>query len=99
MTDPGACDPLSDARAEVEALLRALGVADPMEKLRPVFAKVRQRWGGERVHIARLDPADRAERERAIREGIAAGMPAKTVAAKTGLHPATVRRARRDWAI
>ena len=91
-------DPLSEARAETAALLRTLGIADPLDKLRPVFAKVRQRWGGERVHIARLDPADRAERERAIREGIAAGLPAKAIATRAGVHPATVWR-KKDWAI
>lgn len=98
MTDHGACDPLSDARAEVEALLRALGVADPMEKLRPVFARVRQRWAGERVHIARTEPSDRADRDRAIRDGIAAGLPVKTIARRAGVHPATVWR-KKDWAI
>lgn len=91
-------DPLSEALAETAALLRTLGIADPLDKLRPVFAKVRQRWGGERVHIARLDPADRAERERAIREGIAAGLPAKAIAKRAGVHPATVWR-KKDWAI
>ena len=48
-------DPLSEALAETAALLRTLGIADPLDKLRPVFAKVRQRWAGERVHIARAD--------------------------------------------
>ena len=98
MTGPGARDPLADACEEMAALLRALGVTEPMEKLRPVFARVRQRWAGERVHIARLDPADRAERERAIREGIAAGLPAKAIAKRAGVHPATVWR-KKDWAI
>lgn len=98
MTAPGACDPLADARAEMAALLLALGVAEPMEKLRPVFARVRQRWAGERVHIARIDPDDRADRDRAIRDGIKAGLPVKTIAKSNGVHPSTVWR-KKDWAI
>lgn len=98
MIGPGACDPLADARAEVAALLSAIGVADPLEKLRPVFARVRQRWAGERVHIARTDPDDRAERDRAILEGIKAGLSVPTIAKRAGVHPSTVWR-RKEWAI
>ncbi len=94
-------DPLSEALAETAALLRTLGIADPLDKLRPVFAKVRQRWAGERVHIARADAGERAERERKIKDAIAAGLPAKTIAAQVGVHPSTVRRKNplKDWAL
>lgn len=94
----GACDPLADARAEVAALLRSLGVPDPLEKLRPIFSRVRQRWAGQ-VHIARTDPDEREERNRKIQEGLAAGLPAKAVAKQVGVHPATVWRKNKDWAI
>jgi len=92
MTPPVACDPLADARAEMVALLVTLGVAEPLDKLRPVFARVRQRWAGERAHIAHLDPNDRAERDRAILEDIKAGVPVPTIAKRAGVHPATVWR-------
>lgn len=94
-------DPLSEALAETAALLRTLGIADPLGKLRPVFARVRQRWAGERVHIARADAGERAERERKIKDAIAAGLPAKTIAAQVGVHPSTVRRKNplKGWAI
>ena len=94
-------DPLSEALAETAALLRTLGIADPLDKLRPVFAKVRQRWAGERVHIARADAGERAERERKIKDAIAAGLPAKTIAVQVGVHPSTVRRKNplKGWAI
>jgi len=94
-------DPLSEALAETAALLRTLGIADPLGKLRPVFARVRQRWAGERVHIARTDAGERAERDRQIRDAIAAGLPAKTIAAQVGVHPSTVRRKNplKGWAI
>ena len=83
---------LSEALAETADLLRSLGVDHPLDKLRPVFAKVRQRWAGEQAYIPRADSLDRGERERRIKDGIAAGLPAKIIAAMVGVHPSTVRR-------
>jgi len=94
----GASDPLVDARMEMTELLCALGVANPMERLRPVFARVRQRWAGERVYIAQHDAAELTARDQAIQAGIAAGVPTKTIAAQAGVHPVTVwRKATKKW--
>lgn len=94
----GASDPLAEACVEVAALLCALGVANPMERLRPVFARVRQRWAGERVYIAQYDAVEREARDQAIKTGIAAGVPIKTIAARAGVHPTTVwRKATKEW--
>ena len=94
----GASDPLVEACAEAAELLRTLGVANPMEQLRPVFARVRKRWAGERVYIAQHDAAEREARDQAIQTGIAAGVPTKTIAAQVGVHPTTVwRKATKEW--
>lgn len=101
--ETGASDPLSEARAEMVAVLTALGIADPLAVLRPVFSRVRQRWAGERVCIHHVDCVDREEREQKIRDGLATGLPIKRIAEQTGVHPTTVWRKSlrrgRDWAI
>jgi len=94
----GDSDPLVEACEEVAALLGSLGVTNPMARLRPLFARVRHRWAGERVYIARYDALELAERDQAIQKDLAAGVPRKTIAAKTNLHPTTIwRRSKVEW--
>ena len=96
MTQRGACDPLADARREVAALLSGLGIAGADAMLAPVFSRLRQRWGGDRPYISRVE---RSDRNRIIADGVAAGLDTATIAARASVHPSTVRRASRDWAI
>ncbi len=90
----GACDPLADARAEMLELLASMGVSSPDAVLNPIFDRLRRRWAGQ----CYIKQTDSESRDRMIREGLAAGLPAKAIARKAGVHPSTVWR-RKDWAI
>lgn len=93
-TGRGACDPLADARAEMLELLASMGVSSPDAVLNPIFDRLRLRWAGQ----CYIKQTDSESRDRMIREGLAAGLPAKAIARKAGVHPSTVWR-RKDWAI
>ncbi len=99
MPTPGACDPLADACTEMTALLRNLGMANPEATLQPVFARLRERWGGDRPYIAKVGNEQREAREQAILEGLAAGQPVRAVAKKVGVNRGTVRRVLKEWAL
>ncbi len=90
----GACDPLADARAEMLELLASMGVSSPDAVLNPIFDRLRLCWAGQ----CYIKQTDSESRDRIIREGLAAGLPAKAIARKAGVHPSTVWR-RKDWAI
>lgn len=99
LNSPGTYDPLAAARQEVIALLDALGMANAAAVVRPAFERVRQRYAGDRPYIPHIDQGERDEQKRQILEGLLAGLPVKAVAEQTGLHPSTVWRVKKEWAI
>lgn len=96
---PGVCDPISDARREVESLLQSLGISDPPSVVRPVFDRVRQRYAGDRPYIPHVDHDQKDSVRKLVQDGLTAGLSIKEIARQSGLHITTVWRAKKEWAI
>lgn len=94
---PGTSDPLTEARAEIVALLEALGVTAP-DTVHLVFERLRQRYAGERPYIAHVGHDERDELHKLILARIAEGASLRAVAKQMGLSRSTVWRAKKDWA-
>lgn len=86
--------PAADLLTDFGNVLRQEAVAESI--IERVIDKLRQRYGGDRVFIPKIDRLTRNQR---IVADLQQGLPLKQIANKSGCSSTTVRRISQEWGL